>query len=202
MNNSGQNNYQCKYSNEQLHTICLLLSKDLKSGQIMSIMRLPYDPGFSDMCSRIRRGLAYTEISCHYNIHPIQEKSSKDHIHHVCDLLEKDMSNKEIAAELGVPMNGRLKTLCAKLRSHDPIYQSYLEAHPNIPLVRNINRDEIEQMCQMKAKGLKEKQIAEEMAKTNPSINNRKVHDMFKRFETKPNAKGRDIAIKYGIIEE
>ena len=197
-----------RYSDELAHKICMLLEIDKTPQEIQFILgdQLPKDdPDFNATCTRIRNKHAYKHISQFYNIKPLYVTFEESFIDSVCGLLELGKSNSEIAATLGIPMDTRLSSLCANLRRHNPIYQKYLDRHPNIQLVtRNsseITLDQIEQIMQLKSQGYNITQIAEILGPTNPNINRTKLYSLMSRIKSDPNARGRDIALKYGVIK-
>lgn len=102
-NISCENNYQARLTNEQVHRICQLLIKGYSYKEILDDIGLDSSDWKSnnyDLIGNIRRGIAWKEISCQYDMSLIPKytnsKYSEEQIRLVCSMIESGYSKIEI----------------------------------------------------------------------------------------------------------
>jgi len=196
------------YSFEMADKVCMLLAVNKTPQEIQYILsgQLPYDPNFNAFCTRLRNRLAFKQLGDKYRLKPLYTNFEEGFIISVCKLLVQNKSTQEIATILGVPMDTRISNLCSNLKRRNIIYKKYTDMFPNIPYAETRNCTEItmeqmEEIFKLKKEGHNVTEIADILGPTNPNINRTKIYGLISRLKKNPNAKGRDLAIKYGIIE-
>ena len=203
----GETVGRTKYTNEQIHRVCMLLEKGFSPEQIKRILvDLPEDGDtpFHSICSRIKSGASWKHIAKQYNLNPINRNLGPDLIHNVCRLLSQNKSSKEIALELNSSFEEyeQIKRLCNNLRARRAPYTKYTNLYPNIPYVTDtsLTDNDIELIMQLKSQGYSKIQILDSL-KNIPNITHSKLYKLFRNLKKDPiNARGADIARKYGII--
>ena len=198
-----------KYSFEMADKVGMLLAANKTPQEIQYLLagQLPYDPNFNAFCTRLRNGLAFKQIADKYGLKPLYTNFEEGFIISVCELLIQNKSTQEIAMILGVPMDTRISNLCSNLKRRNIIYKKYTDMFPNIPYAETRNCTEItmeqmEEIFKLKKEGHNVTEIANLLESSNPNINRTKIYGLISRIKKNPNAKGRDLAIKYGIIKE
>lgn len=198
-----------KYSYEIADKVGMLLGLNKTPQEIQYLLgdQLPYDPNFNAFCTRLRNKLSFKDIADKYNLKPLYTTFEENFVISVCELLNQNKTTQEIANILQVPMDTRISNLCSNIRRRNPIYKKYTDMYPNIPYAetRNcaeISLEQMEEIFSLKQQGYNVTQIANMLEATNHNINRTKIYSLISRIKKNPNAKGRDIAIKYGIIKE
>lgn len=98
-NNYGVNSYKSKFTQDEVHIICDLLSKNTPYKKIISSIGLDVNnPNNYDLIGNIKRRITYTDISNNY-IFPktcISKKYSEEQIRYICKCIEENKSVAEI----------------------------------------------------------------------------------------------------------
>lgn len=195
------------YTNEQIHRVCMLLEKGFSPEQIKKILvDLPEDGDtpFNHICTGIKAGTRWKHIAKNYNLNTNNRNLGSDLIHNVCRLLSQNKSSRDIALELHASFEEyeQIKRLCNNLKARRPSYTKYTDMYPNIPYIIDsaLTDNEIEIIIQLKSQGHSKVEILE-ILKNMPNITHSKLYKLFKNIEKDPvNARGADIAKRYGII--
>lgn len=99
INNIGENSHFAKLSNDQVETICQLLSQGLAYNQILIEIGLEVTPNNMDMIGNIYRRIAWRHISDKYEFpeHDIRFRANPlERIEAICSYLEQGLSNREV----------------------------------------------------------------------------------------------------------
>lgn len=195
------------YTEDQIKRVCMLLEKGFNPEEIKKIMiDLPEDGStpFHSICSRLKAGTSWKHVSKKYNLSTIDRHIDKDLIDKVCILLSQGKSTDQIAKELDLSYTEylQIKNLCSHVRARRGGYAKYAEKYPNIPSVRKIDPltdEEIDMIMQLRAQGYIKSHIIDILQKDYPNITRTKVYKLIKHIRENPNARGADVAIKYGI---
>lgn len=103
----GEDKPEAILTNEQVHAICKLLECNTRYDVILKTIGLEITDNNKDLISNIKRKVAWTHISCLYNI-PEKNNNQKytdDEIRHICDLLSQSKSIREISKIFDIKYN-------------------------------------------------------------------------------------------------
>ena len=95
----GENCKQARITNEQAEQICQLLEKNIPIKDILDIMGMEYTNNNYEIIRSIRKGTAWTSISCKYkmpNNDYIYGSITLDEARMICECLEKGMDVPQI----------------------------------------------------------------------------------------------------------
>lgn len=88
---SGLENYKCKYSEDLIHKICLMLQKGLTQVSVAKELDVP-----KSLIYDIRSGTTWTEISKNYDIPPVNRNLKEPVVHDICRDLQEGCSDEYI----------------------------------------------------------------------------------------------------------
>lgn len=95
----GEDSPAAKLTNDQVETICKLLSEGNSYTKILKHIGLDNTENNRNMIGNIYRGIAWNHISCKYTFPEIDQRFrsiSRDQVNEICSLIAKGLSNKEI----------------------------------------------------------------------------------------------------------
>ena len=195
------------YTEDQINRVCMLLEKGFSPSQIKQIMiDLPEDgiTPFNAICSRLKRGTSWNHVAKKYNLSSSNRNLDQDLIHAVCRLLSENKSVEEIAIELNASyvQYKQIKRLCSNLKARRWPYSKYTDQYPNIPYISDseLTDEEVDMAMQLKAQGYKIIDIVNMLKKNNTNIIEEKVYELFRRLKKDKNARGSDVARRYGLM--
>lgn len=99
MNHIGERSHLAKLSDDQVETICRLLSEGKRYSEILKIIGLENNDNNRDMIGNIYRRIAWTQISSKYVFPEYDDRfrvNSKETIHAICKAIEDGLSNREV----------------------------------------------------------------------------------------------------------
>lgn len=95
----GEDSPAAKLTNDQVETICQLLSEGNSYTTILSCIGLENTENNRNLIGNIYRGIAWNHISCKYSFPEIDQRFrsiSRDQVNEICRLISEGLSNKEV----------------------------------------------------------------------------------------------------------
>lgn len=99
INNIGENSHLAKLTNEQVESICKLLSEGKRYEEIINIIGLDNNDNNRDIIGNIYRRIAWNSISSKYVFPEYDNRfreNSKEIIHAICQAIEDGLDNKAV----------------------------------------------------------------------------------------------------------
>lgn len=108
----GEEVYNSKLTDEQVRTICDMISKNIDYNDILKSIGLDVDDNNKDMIGRIKRGITYKSISKDYNFSNYEynfSNFSNKEIREICEYISKGKNYREIASVYNIDLSTRQK---------------------------------------------------------------------------------------------
>lgn len=98
----GEDNHNAIFTNDEVHTICKMLEKGFNYREIAEFIGKEFTESVASQIGGIRRKINWNHISDLYNIPPIVKHNIREDeiVHKICSMMEKGVSDKEIAINL------------------------------------------------------------------------------------------------------
>ena len=154
----GEDNSQSKYTENEIRTMCDLISQGKFPKEIAEIMNIPYSDNFCNYISRLRTHRIWPHVTKEYEF-PVKAKHTEESVEYICQLLEQNLKPSEIVEKVKEKFNIETTTyfiecLLYKSKKLSPKWLEIASRY-NSPRLKEklLTEDEVHYVCSLIEQG-------------------------------------------------